>query len=104
VEGFRNIEGDFTEFSSWHVRHDWKIPRLPDFLQDVADQVPVMNVEFIGQNVIEVHLRPNPDFSGHRGEYLRVVKDFAKDTPEDGETFISDPCESRLGFWTKEPK
>lgn len=56
------------------VRWDAATPGLPPFpriLQSV--DAPVVNVEFIGNQVIEAHLRPNPDFEGRDFRNLVVV-------------------------------
>lgn len=53
-----NYPINLTKFAEWRrVEEAPKLPRLFNQLSDVA----VINVECIGDNPIEVHLRPSPD-------------------------------------------
>lgn len=63
VEGFRNDPNKLDRFSRWKKVNDVFI--LPDIIQRVADKYMWLNVEVIGDKVIEVHLRYNDDFSNH---------------------------------------
>jgi hypothetical protein len=47
-----------TKFSRWE-KDDFDF-NLPQFFIDLAD-VKHINIEIIGDKIIEVHLRPNPD-------------------------------------------
>ena len=53
-----NMPLNLTKFVEWK-RSDY-IPSVPNELVELRD-VSHINVEFIGDNVIEVHLRPSPD-------------------------------------------
>ena len=53
-----NMPINLTKFIEWK-RSDY-IPHVPDELNSLRD-VSIINVEFIGNNVIEVHLRESPD-------------------------------------------
>ena len=63
VEGFRNDPLRLDRFSKW-TKIDMFFD-LPEILQDVADRYPWLNVEVIGDRVIEVHFRYNDDFANH---------------------------------------
>jgi len=86
VEGFRDSER-LDRFSRWSKVDDTFI--LPDVLQPVASKYEWLNVEVIGDKVIEVHLRYNDDFSNHNSnEIIPIWK----------ENFYSSPCGDRIGF------
>lgn len=72
---------------------------VPEVLKDVVENVEWINIEMIGDKIIEVHLRRNPDFLGHNSEYVRPAGSLT--TPDNGETFISRPDYGRLGFYIK---
>lgn len=56
-QGF-NAPDDLSRFHRW-VRSKWSAP-LPQMFDVLAD-CGVINVEFVGGRIIEVHLRPSPD-------------------------------------------
>jgi len=60
VEGFRDDGAPFWRFSKW-VKIDDVIP-MPSMLYDISKRYETINVEYIDDNLIEVHLRGNPDF------------------------------------------
>jgi hypothetical protein len=65
---------------------------LPDILIDVAKKYDYMNIEVIGNKIIEVHLRYNDDFRGHESnEIVPIWK----------ENFYDSPCGDRIGFLLK---
>lgn len=49
---------NLSRFSKW--TRDFHYPKLPDFFDELKD-VGLINVEFIEDKIIEVHLRPSPD-------------------------------------------
>lgn len=57
VEGIRNSEDPLYKFRKWVKTSDYL--ELPAFLQHIS--IPCINVEYIGNKLIEVHLRGNPD-------------------------------------------
>lgn len=59
VEGIRN-SAELWKFSCWQQVND-EIP-LPDMFVPLIQRHRYINVEYIDGNVIEVHLRNNPDF------------------------------------------
>ena len=63
---------------------------LPSFLLDIAQRHDWMCCEWIGGNLIEVHLRRNPDFAEGYTEYIPVWQ--GEDcTPPTGYRYIQDP-------------
>lgn len=57
-KGDRNID-ELYKFKKW-TRYDHKIFRLPEIFDDLLD-LDLINVEFIDDRPIEVHLRSSPD-------------------------------------------
>ena len=106
-EGFNRKEV-LSEFYKWiRVKESPKLPRNFLELKDVG----VINVEFKGNNPIEVHLRPTPD-----PLYSELIPIWKKDTQktvdnylemgysyymsyDDADSFLNNP---RVGFMVKE--
>lgn len=87
VRGTRTLGMPLTRFDRWE-KVLTRIP-LPMMLYDIARKYSVINCEFIGGRLIEVHLRPNPDFAEGHSEmiphwYYEPLKDIA------GYTYIPD--------------
>jgi hypothetical protein len=90
VEGFRNDPNRLDRFSRWtKIDADFK---LPEILQTIADKYQWLNVEVIGNKVIEVHFRYNDDFANHNANTI---------IPVWREEFYSSPAGDRLGFILK---
>lgn len=97
VEG---ISGNsLSQWKAWR-KVDIDIP-LPSILEEFRDQ-PWINCEFIGDNLIEVHMRRNPDFKDDSIiEYIPIFGDNLTDPPP-GYEFIRDPeLHGRIGAWIK---
>lgn len=70
---------------------------LPYVQNTWFDLVDTINVEYIGDKIIEIHLRGNPDFYGHNYSELTVVwKSDKKRKLDKSWTFIK--SEEDLGF------
>lgn len=98
VKGHRNAKNSLSKWNCWS-----KVNRpieFPAILSNLVEDYTVINCEFIGNKLIEVHFRPNPDFRHHniiaipvwKGEPPRFYKNFK---------YIEDPDLDRLGFWIK---
>ena len=59
-EGFQNKNESLSQFSEWKRLSLDEAPTVPRELNSLSF-VPVINVEFIDNKVIEVHLRSSPD-------------------------------------------
>ena len=97
VEG---IHGEtISKWSAWH-QIDHRIP-FPEILDDFIDQ-PWVNCEFIGDKLIEAHMRRNPDFKDYSiTQYIPRFKGESIDPP-DGFQYIKDPdLHGRVGAWIK---
>jgi hypothetical protein len=99
------------KFISWCKVYD-KDFVLPKILADEFDTntlLTTINVEYIGDKIIEIHLRSNPDFNNHSFSELQVIwaSDNIMDVKEKYKdyTFIEaievSNNDTRLGFYAK---
>jgi hypothetical protein len=99
VQGFRNDPSRLDRFSRW-CKVELNMP-LPAMLYDLKYYQEWINVEYIGNKVIEVHLRYNDDFANHDSdEIVPVWRGDSMITPE-GWSWYHSPAGDRLGFWIK---
>jgi hypothetical protein len=99
VQGFRDDAHRLDRFSRW-CRVDRDRP-LPAMLHDLKYYQQWINVEYIGNRVIEIHLRYNDDFRNHDAdEIIPVWRGDSMITPE-GWAWYHSPAGDRLGFWIK---
>ena len=87
VEGFKNDPNRLDRFSKWQKCEEQLT--LPDFLVTIAEKYEWLNVECIGDKIIEVHLRYNDDFEGHSAKTI---------VPIWRENFYRSECGDRIGF------
>ena len=87
VRGTRALNMPLTRFDKWE-KVATSIP-LPEILHGIAKKYSVINCEFIGGTLIEVHLRANLDFAeGHSEMIPRWYYEPLKDI--EGYTYIPD--------------
>jgi hypothetical protein len=94
VEGFRNRDAPLYRFSKWSkVDQLYHIPLAVSVLR----KFEYSNIEFIGNKIIEVHLRSNPNFVYNNNVAIPIWEDM---TVEENNTlrFISSPYYLRKGF------
>ena len=98
VEGFKS-KNTFTKWDRW-VKTDDQIP-LPKILNTLADRYIYINCEFIGNKLIEVHFRYNPDFEDDISEFIPVWE--GEDiSPPPEYTYIEYPdIHGRIGAYVK---
>lgn len=90
VEGFREDPKRLDRFSRWKKVNDLFF--VPTILNPIISLYPWVNLEVIGDNVIEVHFRYNDDFRGHESnEIVTVWRD----------EFHPSECGDRIGFILK---
>ena len=89
VEGFKDSSRT-DRFCLWRKTQD--VFQLPPILSSVAVKYDWLNIEVIGDKIIEVHLRYNDDFYGHDADEI---------VPIWKEDFYNSPCEDRIGFLLK---
>ena len=93
VEGFREDPNRLNRFSKWQKCED--VLTLPDFLVTISKKYEWLNVECIGDKIIEVHLRYNDDFEGHSAKtIIPIWKD----------NFYRSECGDRVGFILEDNK
>jgi hypothetical protein len=99
VQGFREDPDRLDRFDRWE-----RIDReflLPYMLQGLHNLATWINVEMIGDRIIEIHLRYNDDFANHDAAVIYPVW---RDAPREqipGTEWYDSPCGDRLGFWVK---
>jgi hypothetical protein len=90
VEGFRDNPLRLNRFSMWKKVTD-KF-ELPSMLKNIAYKNEWLNVEVIGNKIIEVHFRYNDDFRNHDSDTI---------IPVWKEDFYPSSCGDRVGFILK---
>jgi hypothetical protein len=87
VEGFRDDPERLDRFCMWKKTDDVFV--LPPVIEEVSKRYEWLNIEVIGDKIIEVHLRFNDDFSTHDSStIIPVWKD----------KFYKSESGDRLGF------
>jgi hypothetical protein len=99
VEGFRDKPDHLDRFSRWAKVGD--VLPIPDWLQYLGLSVSWLNVEYIGDKVIEVHLRYNDDFANHNSDEIIPVWRGETIKQPMGWGWYASPAGERLGFWIK---
>jgi hypothetical protein len=113
VEGIKENEYMFTSWTKLPLhKYKFDVPTFVDIL--CGDYVEHMNIEYIGSNIIEIHLRHNPDFVDHDFSKIEVVwastyddqkhqrnKDFFIQSKEFIVNHEGHIIDTRLGFYLK---
>ena len=97
VEGFRQYKDPLWRFYKWEKVNDF-IPFPMAFLS-LTKKYEYINIEYIGGNVIELHLRNNPDFIHGNNIAYPVWKDSPISTEVQGLKYIESPDFHRKGFY-----
>ena len=97
TEGLRIKENPLWKFDKW-IRVNDEV-EYPSILNELNGDYPIINCEFIGRNLIEVHLRANYDM-GNYNEIIPVWKGEECSIME-GYTYVEHKDFNRLGFWKK---
>lgn len=98
VQGFKS-DYTFTRWDRWSkIDHCIDLPKI---LKPFAKKYQWINCEFIGGNLIEVHLRSNPDFEWGNKEFIPVWASQSINVPE-GYRYIKYPdIHGRIGAYIK---
>lgn len=99
VQGFRDNPTRLDRFSRW-CKVELDRP-LPEILHGLEDHSEWINVEYIGDKVIEVHLRLNDDFANHDADEIWPVWPESPRSQPDGVSWYASAAGERLGFWIK---
>lgn len=96
-EGFL-AEGSLSKFVKWQKTSDKFTP--PEFVLNLSKKYGHINIECKGDKIIEMHLRPNPDWIQYNADVL--IPDW-KETACPGKEYkyVKDADAGRLGFWIK---
>lgn len=95
VLGTKNEEDPYYKWQKWE-KIDKKV-EFPAILRDIRGDYEYINCEFIGEKLIEVHFRQNPDFRYNNSIAIPVWEDeFIENM-----TFIKDEEYFRKGFYIK---
>ena len=95
VVGEKDDEDKLYRWKSWK-KIDLEV-EFPKVLNDLVGDYEWINCEFIGNRLIEVHFRQNPDFRCGNSVAIPVWKD-EKIIQSDDYHFVSDPDYKRVGF------
>jgi hypothetical protein len=107
--GERNEDDPLYKFIRWKIVDVPNSIVLPDFIKNIKN-VKNINTEYIGNNLIEIHLRKNQDFPDGASELLPIwsieEKEKFQHLLKDGWNFKSDVDnsngnlpETRIGFY-----
>lgn len=92
-------EDDFQKWTKWEAV-DRQVP-FPAVLEGVSRKYEVINCEFIGGKLIEVHLRRNPDFDFGNTEMIPVWHGMGKNPPA-GYRYVDYPeMNGRIGAFVR---
>lgn len=98
VLGTRDSENPIYKWDRWE-KIDRKI-EFPNILKKLKKNYEWINCEFIGENLIEVQFRRNPDFRYNNTVAIPVwdknISEFSEDY-----RYIEDTDYKRKGFWVK---
>jgi hypothetical protein len=97
VEGFRDDPDRLDRFSCWQrIDESYKFPLI---LGELWRLTPWVNVEYIGDKIIEVHLRWNDDFANHNSDVIYPVWCDDPMPQPPNTTWYPSTAGDRLGFW-----
>lgn len=98
VLGEKDLTDPYYRWKKW-TKIDMKV-EFPDILNELVGDYDWINCEFIGNRLIEVHFRQNPDFRYGNTEAIPVWKDENIHDIE-GYRYIEDEDYHRKGFYIK---
>lgn len=98
VLGTRNSSDPYYKWQKWE-KIDKNI-EFPDILRDLKGNYEYINCEFIGDNLIEVHFRQNPDFRYGNSVAIPVWNNENLQISEEY-MYIEDSDYERRGFYIK---
>jgi hypothetical protein len=101
VEGIKKRKDNLWRWSKWKKVED-KIP-FPHVLNKLKRNYKHVNCEFIGNKLIEIHLRQNPDWMlmPKAKEIIPVFKDDIVIMPSEKYQWVDSKDFKRLGFYWK---
>ena len=98
VEGFKD-DNTFIRWQEWKCTDDQI--KLPEILSSLTSKYKWINCEFVGGNLIEVHLRQNLDFANDISHFIPVWEGEST-TPPPGYEYRDYPdVHGRIGAFVK---
>ena len=98
VEGIRDPADPLWKWSKW-IRTDDQI-EYPSIMKALKCLYPYVNIEMIGDRIIEIHLRLNPNWKSYNGdEIIPVFDDYLE--PLEGYRYVPSAEYHRRGFFQK---
>jgi len=98
VLGIRDLESPLYKWKKWQ-KINYKV-KFPYVLKNLNGNYEWINCEFIGDKLIEVHFRRNPDFRYENNTAIPVWEDNNKEIYEDYR-YIESKDYLRKGMWIK---
>ncbi len=98
ILGTKNENDPIHQWSEW--KKVSKMVDFPDILKNLNKNYEWINCEFIGEHLIEVQFRRNPNFR-YENTIAIPVWDKKMEKNYEGYRFIEDPSYERKGFWVK---
>jgi hypothetical protein len=95
VEGVHDSSDSLERWKMWR-KIDKQIP-FPEILSPVSEKYSLINCEFIGNSLIEVQLRHNPDFRYENEVAIPVYQDEEYEL-QNHQRYVYDPDCERTGF------
>ncbi len=98
ILGTKTENAPIDQWSEWKKVD--KMVDFPNILKNLNKDYEWINCEFIGEHLIEVQFRRNPNF--RYGNTIAIpVWDKKIEKNYEGYRFIEDPSYERTGFWVK---
>ena len=99
LEGIRRRKDPMWKWREWR-KIDKEVP-MPEILKNLKGDYRHFNIEMIGDKIIEIHIRLNPNW--RHGDYESAIPVFKgeKIRPPRGYTYIEDENVLRKGFYFK---
>lgn len=98
VKGHRNSKNPLSKWNCW-TKIDRKV-EFPSILRNLKKKYEWINCEMVGNHIIEVHFRQNPDFQYQNSVAIPVWKENILKIYKNMR-FVESKDYERLGFWVR---
>jgi hypothetical protein len=108
VRGYQNSRNPLYQWERWEKLNSreieilgsyWNGIQIPKILLSVIERYEWINCEFIGDKLIEIHFRRNPDFRFGNTVAIPVWKNQKRKRKYSNMTYVEDEDYLREGFW-----
>ena len=101
VKGIKESKEELVKWGKWKKVNHKKEHKIPKLLSPIILDYYRINLEYIGDKLIEVHFRENEDFKNNISEFIPVWEG-QKTVPPDGYRFINyEDVGGRIGAFVK---